>query len=66
MEFIIFCIVCGLWFAVICLFAGIIIGGVRKDVNKLGDNSINNNDPDRCSRRITGSKEAKEKGEEKA
>ena len=60
MEFIIFCVVCGLWFSVICLFIGFCLGGVYYN-DLCGSSSSNNPEPGRNNRGLDGSKESEGK-----
>lgn len=60
MEFIIFSVVCGLWFAVICFLAGFCLGGVYY-ADICGSSSCNNPKPCRNNRGLGGSVEREEK-----
>ena len=60
MEFIIFCVVCGLWFAVICFLAGFCLGG-NYYANICGGSSCNNPEPYRNNRGLDGCEEREEK-----
>lgn len=60
MEVIIFCIVCGLWCAVLFFLAGFCLGGVYY-ADICGGNSSNNPEPCRNNRGLDGCKEREEK-----
>lgn len=60
MEFYIFCVCCGLWFAVICFLAGFCLGGVYYN-DLCGSSCRNNPEPGRYNRGLDGSEESVDK-----
>ena len=53
MEFYVFCVCCGLWFAVICFLAGFCLGGVYYNDLCRGS-SCNNPEPGGYNRGLDG------------
>lgn len=54
MEFYVFCVCCGLWFAVICIIAGFCLGGIYYNdlCNDSSRTNCNNTEPDRNNRSL--------------